>query len=40
MSAEEKQPESIQHLCEPISIEEISWALNDVKKDTAPGLDR
>ena len=30
-----------QHLCEPISKEvlEISWALNVVKKDAAPGLD-
>ena len=28
-----------QHLCEPISKEEISWALNVVKKDVAPGLD-
>ena len=28
-----------QWLCEPISREEVLWALNEVKKDAAPGLD-
>ena len=31
--------ECSQHLYEPISREEVSWALNVVKKDAAPGLD-
>ena len=39
VNTEETQPESSEHLGEPISREEVQWALNEVKKDTAPGLD-
>ena len=39
MNAEETQPESSEHLGEPISREEVQWALNEVRKDAAPGLD-
>ena len=39
VNSEETQPESSEHLGEPISREEVQRALNEVKKDVAPGLD-
>ena len=36
---EKGSAEFSQWLCEPISREEVLWALNEVKKDAAPGLD-
>ena len=39
VNTEETQPESSEHLGEPVSREEVQWALNEVKKDAAPGLD-
>ena len=39
INTEETQPESSKHLGEPISREKVQWALNEVKKDAAPGLD-
>ena len=31
--------ETSPYLCEPISREAVSWALNEVRKDVAPGMD-
>ena len=38
VNTEETQPESSEHLDQPISREEVQWALNEVN-DAAPRLD-
>ena len=39
MNTEDNGLECSQHLCELISREEVLWALNEMKKNAAPGSD-